>query len=131
MLKLNKEVRLANKIKKMLNKRGFIVKIQFSKSSKSVYLKIDNGACSGVRISNHLNSKSNYKYNMIKNYQGKRCSFANGKTRYFYNYNSIGRVITDLESERSNNVIKQGYYKYRKIRDRENSNYYGPNKIAA
>jgi len=50
MLRLNKENRIANKIKGLLNKKGFIVRTQYSKNTKSVYLTIDNGACGVIRI---------------------------------------------------------------------------------
>ena len=119
MLKLNKEKRIANKIKKLLNKRGFLVQMQISKNTKSVYLKIDNGACNGIRISDHKNNKTNYKFNMIKNYNGKRNEYHNGKIKSYYNFSAIGRLISDIELERSDRVIKYGYSNYKKIRNKE------------
>ncbi len=120
MLKINKEKKMANKIKKVLQMRGFIVTMQLSKKTNSVYLKIDNGATEGIRISDHVNKITKYKFNVIRNYQGKRAEFTNGKYRIFYNYNSLGRLIADLETERANNIFKNGYNNYKKIRERQN-----------
>lgn len=120
MLRLKKERRLANKITNILNKRGFIVEMQFSKRSNSIYLILDNGACPGIRISDHRNDYSKYKFNVIKNYIGKRSEYLNGQVKTFYNFKSIGRLIMDVESERSTRIIKFGYSNYRKIRDKKN-----------
>lgn len=120
MLRLKKERRLANKITNILNKRGFIVEMQFSKRSNSIYLILDNGACPGIMISDHRNDYSKYKFNVIKNYIGKRSEYLNGQVKTFYNFKSIGRLIMDVESERSTRIIKFGYSNYRKIRDKKN-----------
>lgn len=133
MLKI-KEKKLANKVKKLLNKRGFIVNIRASKNSKSLYLKIDNGACSGIRISDHkkiIKEKTNFKYNVIKNYTGVRNKFICGEILKFYNYKNIGRLICDIEKERSNSIIKYGYENYRIKRDKIKNNYKKYNKKVA
>lgn len=120
MLRLKKERKLANKITNMLNRRGFIVEMQFSKRSNSIYLILDNGACPGIRISDHRNDYSKYKFNVIKNYIGKRSEYFNGQVKTFYNFKSIGKLIMDVESERSTRIIKFGYSNYIKIRDKKN-----------
>ena len=124
MLRKRKERNLANKIKSMLLKRGFIIDMDISKKTGSIYLKIDNGACGTIRISNHRNDKAKSKFNMIKNYTGKRSEFLNGQMKMFYNYGMIGRLIADVEIERSNKIIKYGYSNYKKTRDRELLNDY-------
>lgn len=124
MLKNSKEKKLANRIKGMLNKRGFIVKIEISKKSKSVYLKIDNGACPSIRISDHKNNNAKAKFNMIKDYQGRRLEFSNGQIKIFYNFHMIGRLIADMEKERSNRIMQYGYSNYKKIRDKNITNNY-------
>ena len=130
-----KEKKLANKIKNLLNKRGFIVNIRASKKSKSVYIKLDNGACSGIRISDHKkNNKSNsdYLFNVVKNYKGPRTEFAEGKIIKYYDYNSIGRLIYDIEAERGNKIINNGYEKYKTKRDKIklNQSYYYYKNVA-
>lgn len=123
MLNKRKTKKIANKIKNMLLKRGFLIDIKVSKNTNSVYLKIDNGACSTIRISDHINNNSKSKFNMIKNYTGKSKKVQNGNLKKFYNYYMIGRLITDIEIERSNKIIKYGYSNYKKIRDKDNYNY--------
>lgn len=121
MFKFKKEKRLADRIVSILNKRGFIVELQYSKKSNSIYLILDNGACPGIRISDHRNDYNKYKFNVIRNYVGKRSEYINGQIKSFYNFKSIGRLIMDVESERSTRIIKFGYSNYRKIRDKKNN----------
>lgn len=123
MLRL-KEKFIAKKIKELLSKRGFLVNISTSKSTKSIYLKIDNGACPEVRISNHKNDRTTAKFNMIKNYVGKRNEFRNGQQKKYYNYQMIARLVSDVELERSNRIIKYGYSNYKNIRDKNNYDIY-------
>ncbi len=132
MFRISKEKRIANKIKEMLQKRGFKVEIKTSKNTKSVYLSIDNGACSSIRISDHKNYKTKSKFNVIKNYAGKRREYCNGKLKLFYNFHTIATLIADMESERSNKILKYGYTKYKAIRDKEDiSKYFVYNNQAA
>lgn len=132
MFKINKERRIADKIRNMLYKRGFKVDIKIAKNTKSVYLKIDNGACATIRISDHKNSTTRSKFNVIKNYEGKRRVYCNGFTRMFYNFHMLGSLIADVEAERSNKILKYGYTKYRAIRDNKDlSEYYIYNKQVA
>lgn len=119
MFKFKKEKRLADRIVSILNKRGFIVELQYSKKSNSIYLILDNGACPGIRISDHRNDYNKYKFNVIRNHVGKRSEYINGQIKSFYNFKSIGRLIMDVESERSTRIIKFGYSNYRKTRDKK------------
>lgn len=120
MFKFKKEKRLADRIVNILNKRGFIVEIQHSKRSNSIYLILDNGACPGIRISDHRNDYNRYKFNVIRNYVGKRNEYINGQVKSYYDFKSIGRLIMEVETERSNRIVKFGYSNYRKIRDKKN-----------
>ena len=131
MLRNRKELKTANKIVKILRQRGFIVEIRQSAKTKSVYLTIDNGAISGIRISDHINTKTKYKFNVIKNYKGKRAEFSNGKYKLYYNFNCLGSLIASVESERANAIIKNGYLVYKKIRDHYNSKEYSIYNTAA
>ena len=124
MFKISKEKRIAKKIKEMLNERGFIVNMQVSKNTKSIYLKIDNGACCKIRISDHKNNLTSCKFNVIKDYNGRRSEYSNGVFKKFYNYNSIARLVADIEIERSNIITQYGYYNYRKMRDKQKANNY-------
>lgn len=120
MFKLKKEKKLVDRIVNILNKRGFIVERQYSKRSNSIYLILDNGACPGIRVSDHRNDYNKYKFNVIRNYIGKRNEYINGQLKSYYDFKSIGRLIMEVEAERSNRIIKFGYSNYRKIRDKKN-----------
>lgn len=113
---INKEKKLARKIKQLLNKRGFLVKEHISRTSKSIYIKVDNGAIPVIRISDHKRiNNDNCKYNVIKNYKGLRYELINGKIKRYYNYNNIARLITDIELERNSKILSIGYSRYRNI----------------
>lgn len=116
---INKEKRIAKKIRDLLQKKGFIVEIKYSRRTRSIYLKSDNGACPSIRISDHINYKTKSKFNVIRNYKGKRKELINGTVKYFFSYKSITLLIADLEIERSNNILKYGYTKYKEIRDKK------------
>lgn len=132
MFRINKEKKTANKIREMLHRRGFKVDMKVSKNTKSIYLTIDNGACSSIRISDHKNYRTTSKFNVIKNYEGKRREYYNRKTKMFYNFHMVGTLIADVEAERSNKILRYGYAKYKAIRDKESlSKYYIYNKQAA
>lgn len=120
MLNVSKERRIANEIKKILNRKGFLVEIRTTRRTKSIYLVLDNGACDGIRISDHKNDATKYKFNMIKNYKGKKTEYKRGSIKKYYNFKNIGRLIADIEIERSDKIIKNGYYNYKKIRNKEN-----------
>lgn len=113
---MNKEKKLARRIVELLNKRGFIVKPHISKTSKSIYIKLDNGAIPVIRISDHKRSNNdNCKFNVIKNYNGSKHEIINGKIKKYYNYNNVARLITDIELERNKKIFSIGYSKYRNI----------------
>lgn len=113
---MNKEKRIAKKITILLNKRGFIVKEHRSKTSRSIYLKIDNGAIPVIRISDHKRTNNdNCKYNVIKNYNGNKFELIKGKIKKYYNYSNMARLVTDIELERNSKIMTLGYSKYRNI----------------
>lgn len=129
---INKEKRLAKKVTMLLNKRGFIVKQHSSRTSKSIYLKIDNGAIPAIRISDHkrLNA-DNCKYNIIKNYKGPKNEIIKGKIKKYYRYNNLGRLVTDIELERNSKIMSIGYSKYKNILEgKKTSNYSKYSKVA-
>lgn len=129
---INKEKRLAKKVTMLLNKRGFIVKQHRSRTSKSIYLKIDNGAIPAIRISDHkrLNA-DNCKYNIIKNYKGPKNEIIKGKIKKYYHYNNLGRPVTDIELERNSKIMSIGYSKYKNIHEgKKTSNYSKYSKVA-
>lgn len=65
---------IANILIDSLHKKGFKLMEYKSNTSKSIYLKLDYGACYSIRISDHQSKKKklNYRYNIITNYKGPR-----------------------------------------------------------
>lgn len=128
---INKEKQIARKIVLMLNKRGFIVKKHYSKTSKSIYIKIDKGLIPAIRISDHKKyNNDNCKFNIVKNYYGLNTEIVKGKVKKYYRYNNIARLIADIELERSNKILSIGYSKYRNILLNNKNQYNGYFKVA-
>ena len=72
-MKRRQEIEVSNKLIKSLIERGFLVHQYYARTTKSVYLKLDYGACCGIRISDHRGKKKyKYKFNLIKQYEGSK-----------------------------------------------------------
>lgn len=129
---MNKEKKIARKIIELLHKRGFIVKQHCSKTSRSIYIKIDNGLIPSIRISDHKRyNDDNCKFNLIRDYDGLRYEIIKGKVKKYYKYNHIARLITDIELERNSKVLTMGYSKYRNMLTHNKIDYYRNNIKAA
>ena len=64
------EIEVSNKLIKELKQRGFKINRYYAHGTKSIYLKLDYGACCGIRISDHKGKKRyRYRFNIIKNYK--------------------------------------------------------------
>lgn len=109
-----KEKEVVNKIIEELRKRGFNVNRYYAKTTKSIYLKLDYGVCGGIRISDHCGIKKyRYRFNLLKNYMGKRVINDRGYVRLYYNYNDIKDLIYDVEQARNFKLAEYGILKYR------------------
>lgn len=127
--KISEEKKVADKVKARLYEKGFKVCYQFSKNTKSIYLKIDNGACCSIRISDHKNYKTRSKFNVIKDYEVKWTKHNNKTIKRFYNFNMLDNLISDVEAERANKIFRYGYLKYKSIRDK--NTFYNDNQKVA
>lgn len=127
---MNSEKKTAKKIINLLNKRGFMVKQHSSRTSRSVYIKIDNGLIPSIRISDHKRyNNDNCKFNIVKDYEGPRLELINGKVKKYYKYNHLARLVTDIEIERNNKILTIGYSRYRKMQTNNKKirkNYFKP-----
>ena len=113
---MNKEKKMAKRIVQYLNKRGFIAKEHHSRTSKSIYIKIDNGVIPVIRVSDHKRvNDGNCKYNVIKNYKGPKYEIVKGKMKKYYTFKNLANLITDIELERHNKIMTLGYSNYRNI----------------
>lgn len=110
---INREKRFAIKISRELNKRGFLVEQHNSKSSRSIYLKIDRGSIPTIRISDHKRLiDDNCKYNIIRKYNGPKEEYINGRRKKYYTFKNINKVIMDIEFERNRKILSIGYIRY-------------------
>lgn len=115
-MKRNQEIEISNEIIEKLKEKGFRIHKYYSKTTKSIYLKIDFGVCYGIRISDHKGKKKyKYRFNLIKQYKGPKQVVDDGDIRLFYNYNNIGELIKDIQNEKISRIKKYGIYNYRKF----------------
>ena len=117
-MKRRQEIEVSNKLIKSLIERGFLVHKYYARTTKSVYLKLDYGACCGIRISDHRGKKKyKYKFNLIKQYEGSKTVLDKGFIRLFYNYNNTEELITDSKKEWIKSKLKDGHV-FRKLNAR-------------
>lgn len=115
-MKLNKkqERKIARILAKELIQKGYLVHEHYAKTTKSIYLKLDYGACCGIRISDHNGKKKyRYKFNLIKQYNGPKVINDRGYIRLFYNYKNIKELLNDVDFEKKQKINKYGLLKYR------------------
>ncbi len=109
----NQEIEVSNKLIKSLKEKGFKIHRYYAKTTKSVYLKLDYGVCCGIRISDHKGKKKyRYKFNLIKQYKGKKQINDRGYTRLFYDYSNTKELIEDVQNEKATKINKYGLNNY-------------------
>ena len=110
------EIEVSNKLIKELKQRGFKINRYYAHGTKSIYLKLDYGACCGIRISDHKGKKRyRYRFNIIKNYKVPRKVLDRWYVRLYYDYNKIKEVISDIQNEKKAKINEYGLYNYQKI----------------
>lgn len=80
----------------------------------------------GIRISDHNGKvKYKYKFNVIKGYRGPQKVNDKGYKRLYYNYENTDKLISDIEKERKNKILKYGVMAYKDyIKRNSNSDLY-------
>ena len=107
------QIGVSNKIIERLKNKGIKISKYYSKTTKSVYIKLDFGVCGGIRISDHRGKKKyHYKFNVIKGYKGQKQLNDAGYTRLFYNYDNTEELIKDIQNEKQAKINKYGLYNY-------------------
>ena len=120
-MKRKQEIEISDKIIKALKEKGFQINKYYAKKTKSIYLKLDYGACCGVRISDHKGiEKYKYKFNVLKQYTGPKEIKDRGIDRWFYDYNNTEELINDIQNEKETKINKYGLNNYRRYME-ENS----------
>lgn len=109
------EKQIANKIIHNLKVKGFTLHRYYAKTTKSIYIIPDYGVCGKIRISDHKGKKKyNYRYNIIKHYNGPKKTITDGKVRLFYDYNNVDELFRDVQCEKLYRINKYGLSNYRK-----------------
>ena len=105
---------IANIISQQLLKLGFIVHRYNSKTTSSVYLKLDYGVCCGIRIADHNGKKKyHYRFNVYKDYKGDKIIVRDNLVSYFFTFDEIPELIKQVQIEKQNKISKYGLEKYK------------------
>lgn len=105
---------VANNISKQLLNHGFIVHRYNSKTTSSIYLKLDYGVCCGIRIADHNGKKKyHYRFNVFKDYKGDKIIIRDNLVSYFFTFNEIPKLLKQVQIERQNKISKYGLEKYK------------------
>ena len=79
--------------------------------------------CGGIRISDHNGKvKYKYKFNVIKGYRGPQKVNDKGYKRLYYNYENMDKLISDVEIERKNKILRYGVMAYKDYMKRNSKN---------
>ncbi len=109
-----REIQVSNEIIRKLKQKGYLIHKYYSKTTKSIYLKIDYGVCYGIRISDHNGKKKYcYRFNLIKQYAGPKKVMDRGYVRYFYDYKNIDELVADIDKEKQSKIKSYGLYNYK------------------
>lgn len=100
---------------KRLKKEGFVVQRYDAFSTNSVYLKLDYGVCNSIRISDHKGKKHlQYRYNLLSTHKGvKRYSSFGELPRYYYGFDALGVMVSDIVKARELRLNRYGEEQYK------------------
>lgn len=111
---------ISNKIVKELIKLGFIVHRYYSKTTSSIYLKIDYGLCCGIRIADHDGKKKyHYRFNVYKDYKGDKVIVRDNLISYFFTFEEVPELLEKVQIEKKNKISKYGLDKYKFYMEKE------------
>lgn len=101
---------LADEIQVELVKRGFTVHRYDAFTSKSVYLKLDYGACGSIRISDHRGYKHlHYMWNIGTWIERQRHENHRVKPRHFYPVADAGAMVEAICALRESRIAADDY----------------------
>lgn len=102
---------------------GFIVHRYNAVTTNSIYLKLDFGVCCGIRIADHNGKKKyHYRFNIVKGYEGDKITYFNNLISYFYTFDEIPQLLSDVEKEKQNKVKRYGLNNYQEYMEIERVN---------
>ena len=92
---------------------GFIVHRYDAFSTNSVYLKLDYGLSCGIRISDHQGKKKySYRFNVLKDYKGKKVIIKDGLICLFFDFNELEYVLDAVLKKKQEKINKYGLKNY-------------------
>ncbi|WFR64176.1 AAA family ATPase [Paenibacillus amylolyticus] len=107
--------RIAADLIMLLQREGFIIQRYDSKTTSSIYLKLDYGVCNSIRIGDHRGKKQyKYRYNVdVGRKQINRHKTPEGWARWYYPETALRNLLQDVVKERQLLKNKQGEEHYR------------------
>ena len=109
-------------IPKLIDK-NFIVHQYKSKTTSSIYLKLDYGVCCGIRIADHPGKKKyHYRFNVIKDYKGDKAIKNGSLISYFFDFTELEDVIKAVEQEREKKINAYGLENYKTYIEKDSKN---------
>ena len=92
---------------------NFVVHRYNSRTTTSIYLKLDYGVARGIRIADHPGKKKySYKFNIIKDFKGNKVILKNGLVCNFYDFSEIEQVLEDIQKEKQDKIRNYGINNY-------------------
>lgn len=96
-----------------LKSKGFVIQAYISRSTNSVYLKLDYGVCNTIRISDHEGKKHlHYRYNLLVG--GENNIIEEKYIRYFFNEKSIAGLLYQILFDKAMKLQKYGKQNYKR-----------------
>lgn len=102
-----------------LKAKGYIVQYYESKTTNSIYLKLDYGVGGSIRLSDHLGKgKLRYTFNVLDGVPERVVVLDRGVKRYFYNFSELDLLVFDIEANKAGKIASFGLDKYKQAMER-------------
>lgn len=105
-----------------LKSKGFVIQAYISRSTNSVYLKLDYGVCNTIRISDHEGKKYlQYRYNLLIG--GENNILEEKYIRYFFNEKNITGLLYQILFDKATKLQKYGKQSYKNFMEKNKSDH--------
>lgn len=103
---------IADEIISRLKSVGFSIRRYDSYSTNSIYLKLDNGVCNSIRISDHRGKDYlEYRYNLLT-YTDTHLDTKGKYLRYYYNIDDYLFMVDRIIYDRQDKIMRYGANNY-------------------
>lgn len=105
---------LADKIVAKLKATGFVIQRYDSRTTNSVYLKLDYGVCNSIRISDHKGKEHlQYRYNLLATITHvKKDKTSQGWDRWYFSFKEVDVLIDLIKRDRKKKLKQYGDRRY-------------------